>query len=125
MYLTQRGGGSAGFFPTNTKWGSTSTLTGLLPGGDLRGQSLGYWRPNFAMARGNYPGMGQITKDVFSETEKWYLGRMGQVAVDPNLLGVGIGALALGMFLLGGKHGPKLRKRKAARLRRRLAALEA
>jgi hypothetical protein len=102
MYLTEQCGDSRGYFPINTKWGGTSTLSGLLPGGGLR-----YFRPNFAMARGNYPGGG-----------------LGQLAVDPGTLAIGIGALALGMFLLGGKHGPRLRKRKAARLRRRLAELE-
>jgi len=51
-------------------------------------------------------------------------GMGADLAVDPKLLLTGVGLLAAGMFLLGGKHGPKLRKRKAARLRRRLAALE-
>jgi hypothetical protein len=106
MYLTQRGGSAPGYFPTNTKWGSTSTLTGLLPGGDLR-----YFRPNFAMARGLYPGAQSSN--------------LGQLAVDPTTLAIGVGALALGMFLLGSKKGPGIRKRRAARLRRRLAALEA
>jgi hypothetical protein len=105
MYLTPQA--SSGFFPLNTKWAGTSTLSGILPGGGLR-----YFRPNFAMARGNYPG---------AQSE----GTLGQLSVAPGTLALGIGALALGMFLLGGKHGPKLRKRKAARLRRRLAALEA
>lgn len=92
-----------GYFPINTKWGGTSSLSGILPGGGLR-----YFRPNFAMARGMYPGGG-----------------LGQLEVDPTALMLGIGALAVGMFLLGGKHGPKLRRRKAARLRRRLQSLEA
>lgn len=107
MYLTSTCGNSDGFFPINTKWGSSSSLNGLLPGGGLRGGTrLGYFRPNFAMNRGNYPGS------------------MGAIETDPSLLLVGVGALALGMFLFGAKHGPRLRKRKAARLRRRLAALE-
>jgi hypothetical protein len=46
------------------------------------------------------------------------------LTVDPKLLLTGVGLLAAGMFLFGAKHGPRLRKRKAARLRRRLAALE-
>jgi hypothetical protein len=98
-----------GYFPINTKWGGESTLSGLLPGGGLRG--LRYFRPNFAMARGMYPGRG--------------LGRMGDdttaVAVDPTMLGIGIGALALGMFLFGRKH-PK-RGRRRGRLRRALSEL--
>jgi len=52
------------------------------------------------------------------------LGRLGQISVDPTLLLGGIGLLALGMFLLGGKHMPKIRQRRAARLRRRLRELE-
>lgn len=103
MYLLSECSDSRGYFPINTKWGATSTLSGLLPGGGLR-----YFRPNQAMARNFIPGGG-----------------LGQLEVDPGTLAIGIGALALGMFLLGGKHGPRLRKRKAARLRRRLAALEA
>lgn len=46
------------------------------------------------------------------------------ITVQPTTLLVGVGLLAAGMFLLGGKHGPKLRKRKATRLRRRLAEVE-
>ncbi len=100
MYLlpnrTQADG--TGYFPINTKWGGTSTLTGLLPGGGLR-----YFRPNYAMARGNYPGGG-----------------LGQISVDPGTLATGIGALALGMFLFGRRHPKKARKgggklRRAAR----------
>jgi hypothetical protein len=91
---------SPGFFPTNPKWGGTATLSGILPGGGLR-----YFRPNYAMARGMYG--------------------LGQLEVDPTILLVGVGALALGMFLFGTKHGPKLRARKAARLRKRHAALGA
>lgn len=110
MYITGSGC-PTGYFPINTKWGGESTLSGILPGGGLRG--MNYFRPNFAMARGNYPGGGH----------SW--NSMGALEVDPTTLMIGIGALALGMFLLGGKHGPKLRRRKAARLRRRLAELEA
>jgi hypothetical protein len=93
-YVLQNGCCSTGYTPINTKWGGTSTLSGLLPGGGLR-----YFRPNFAMNRGWYPG-----------------GQMGQLEVDPTTLGLGIGALALGMFLFGRKH-PKRRRRKS-RLRR-------
>lgn len=109
MYFTSNCGESTGYFPENTKWGGTSTLSGLMPGGGLRGIGLGAYRPNQAMERGFYPG----------------LQGMGDLAVDPTMLIVGIGALALGVFLFGAKHGPRLRKRKAARLRRKLAALEA
>lgn len=107
MYVTTTGCPN-GFFPINTKWGGTSSLSGILPGGGLR-----YFRPNFAMARGMYPGGGH----------SW--NSMGQLEVDPTMLGLGIGALALGMFLFGSKHGPNLRKRKAARLRKKLRELEA
>jgi hypothetical protein len=117
MYLLSDCTDARGYFPINTKWGGTSTLSGLLPGGGLRGMAslaaMSYFRPNFAMARGNYPGAPGPG------------GTLGELEVDPGILAVGIGALALGMFLLGGKHGPRLRKRKAARLRRRLAQLEA
>jgi len=118
MYLLPNCTDARGYFPINTKWGGTSTLSGLLPGGGLR-----YFRPNFAMARGNYPGggdssgrqLGQMTKPESVAAEKWYLGRMsgrmGQLAVDPSLLAAGVGTLALGMFLLGRKH-PKRRKRR-------------
>jgi|SRR5579872_633838 len=106
-YITA-GGCPTGYFPINTKWGGESTLSGILPGGGLRGGRMGYFRPNFAMARGMYPGRG--------------LGRLGDdttgIAVDPTTLGLGIGALALGMFLFGRKH-PKRR----GRLRRALSEL--
>lgn len=108
MYLTSQCGDSRGYFPINTKWGGTSTLTGLLPGGGLRG----YFRPNFAMARGNYPGGGHA-----------FNSGLGDLTVDPSLLGIGIGALALGMFLFGRKHPKRARKR--GRLRRALRELKA
>jgi len=50
---------------------------------------------------------------------------LGQLDVDPTTLLVGIGVLALGMFLLGGKHVPRIRKYRAKRLRRKLRELEA
>jgi hypothetical protein len=157
MYLLPNCTDARGYFPINTKWGGTSTLSGLLPGGGLRGlpertwarvqygsQShspggglhyferpapLAYFRPNFAMSRGNYPGnqyvgapslgwLGQQTKDVSVMADKWFLSgmgrRMGQLAVDPSLLAAGVGTLAVGMFLLGRKH-PRRRKRRRAR----------
>jgi|HubBroStandDraft_6_1064221.scaffolds.fasta_scaffold17089_6 hypothetical protein len=89
MSYVLKSGCATGYTPINTKWGGTSTLSGLLPGGGLR-----YFRPNQAMARGMYPGRG-----------------LGQLEVDPTTLGLGIGALALGMFLFGRKH-PKKRRRK-------------
>lgn len=96
MYVTPNGCRN-GYFPINTKWGSESTLGGILPGGGLRG--LGYFRPNFAMARGLYPGGG-----------------LGQLEVDPTTLGFGIGALALGMFLFGRKHSKRRRRGHLSRL---------
>ncbi len=122
MYLLPNCTDARGYFPLNTKWGGTSTLSGLLPGGGLRGfrrpAPLGYFRPNFAMSRGNYPGnqyvgapsLGQQTKGASTMAEKWYLGRMG-LAVDPSLLAAGVGTLAVGMFLMGRKH-PKRRRRR-------------
>jgi hypothetical protein len=100
MSYVTAGGCPTGYFPINTKWGGTSTLSGLLPGGGLR-----YFRPNFAMARGMYPGGG-----------------LGQLEVDPTTLGLGIGALALAMFLFGRKH-PKRRGRRRGRVRRALSEL--
>jgi hypothetical protein len=97
MSYVTKSGCATGCVPINTKWGGTSSLSGILPGGGLR-----YFRPNFAMARGMYPGRG--------------LGDDTGVAVDPSALGLGIAALALGMFLFGRKH-PK-RRRRAGLLRR-------
>lgn len=104
-YILQSGC-ETGFTPINTKWGGTSSLSGLLPSGGLRGGRLSYFRPNFAMARGNYPGGGHSPA-------------MGQLQVDPTMLGLGIGALALGMFLFGRKHQKRARRR--GRIRRALA----
>lgn len=50
---------------------------------------------------------------------------LGQISADPTILFVGIGLLALGAFLFGSKHGPRIRRHRVARLRRRLARLEA
>jgi hypothetical protein len=112
MYITAKGC-PTGYFPINTKWGGESTLSGILPGGGLRG--LNYFRPNFAMARGNYPGGGHSWNSM---------GRMGDdVSADPTMLGLGIGALALGMFLFGRKHPKKARR--PGRLRRALRELRA
>jgi hypothetical protein len=110
---------------------------------------LGFYRPNQAMNHnyGGYGVSGLGAPAVYSIAEMkrvrpmsglahWknasqsHIGPgMGDdsasgVAVDPKLLLTGVGLLAAGMFLFGVKHGPRLRKRKAARLRRKLAALE-
>jgi hypothetical protein len=101
MYIT----GSdcpTGYFPINTKWGGTSTLKGILPGGGLRG--MGYFRPNYAMARGLYPGGG-----------------LGALEVDPLLLFLGIDALLFAMFL--SKKKSSRRGRRRGRVRRALARL--
>lgn len=102
MSYVLKSGCATGFTPINTKWGGTSTLSGLLPGGGLR-----YFRPNFAMARGLYPGRR--------------LGDDSGVSVDPASLGLGIAALALGMFLFGRKHPKK--PRRPGRVRRALQEL--
>lgn len=104
--------------------------------------NLGFYRPNQGMNRvySGYPLSGLGAPPVLSIAQMkavvplshWknvsqsHTGPgMGEdTTVDPKLLLTGVGLLAAGMFLLGGKHGPRLRKRKAARLRRRLAALE-
>ncbi len=99
MYLTSQCTDSNGYFPINTKWGSTSTLSGLLPGGGLR-----FFRPNQAMARGFIPGGG--------------LG--ADLTLDPTTLGLGIGALVLASFLFGRKHP---RNKRGGRVRRALREL--
>jgi hypothetical protein len=106
--------------------------------------NLGFYRPNQAMNRTyvGYPGLtGLGAPPVLSIATlkavhplhglgRWKyaqnatLGDDTGISVQPNTLLVGVGLLAAGMFLLGGKHGPRLGKRKAARLRRRLASLE-
>jgi hypothetical protein len=112
MYLAPTHTNAQGFIPVKRP----GTFAGLLPGGGLRyferPATLSYFRPNFAMARGNYPGNQTVG-----------LPNLGQLSVDPTTLALGIGALALGMFLFGGKIGPKLRKRKAGKLRQRREAL--
>src|SRR5882672_11700794 len=90
-----------------------------------------YFRPNQAMQRvyGGYPGLSGLgAPPVLSIAQMKAVrplsGLGGDVmstapvstgvAVDPKLLLGGLGLLAAGMFLLGGKHAPRLRKRKAA-----------
>ncbi len=90
---------------------------------------LGFYRPNQAMNRayGTYPGLAGLgAPPVFTIPQlKRHLTGLGQdVAVDPKLLLGGIGLLAVGAFLFGAKKGPGLKRRRAARLRRRLAAIE-
>lgn len=99
--------------PSNLSWFGDRLPPGL---GDL-GAGAGSGRFNRAVARGIYtlpftsaPGQGGAG--------------LGQLEVSPGLLLSGIGLLALGMFLLGGKHGPRIRRRRAARLRRKLRELE-
>jgi hypothetical protein len=77
---------------------------------------LGALRFNRAVARGMY------ALPFYEPPPRQRLGNLG-AQVDTTTLLLGIGALALGMFLFGGKVGPKLRKRRAARLRRRHVAL--
>lgn len=108
--------------------------------------NLGFYRPNQAMntVYVGYPGLAGLgAPPVVSIAQMKAVqplhglahwknvsqshtgpGMGADLAVDPKLLLTGVGLLAAGMFLLGGKHGPRLRKRKAARLRRRLASLE-
>ena len=50
---------------------------------------------------------------------------LGVLTADPTLLLGGIALLAAAMFLFGSKHGPRIRRRRVARLRRRLRELEA
>lgn len=95
--------------------------------------NLGFYRPNQAMNRvyGGY-GLSSLgappVLSIASMKAVRPLAGLGDVStdttVDPKLLLGGVVLLGAGMFLLGGKHGPRIRKRKAARLRRRLAALE-
>jgi hypothetical protein len=106
---------------------------------------LGFYRPNQAMNQvyGGYGVSGLGAPAVLSIAQMKAVRPMSGLAhwknasqshsgpgmgadlsVDPNLLLAGVGLLAAGMFLFGSKHGPGLRKRKAARLRRKLAALE-
>lgn len=80
---------------------------------------LGALRFNRAVARGMY------TMPFRETTPAGQLGAFGEVAVDPGLLMWGLGALALGMFLLGGKHTPRIKQYRVRRLRRKLARLEA
>jgi hypothetical protein len=109
---------------------------------------LGFYRPNQAMntvysGYAGYALSGLGSPPVFSIAQLKAIAPLSGLAhwknasqshtgpgmgadltVDPKLMMAGVGLLAAGMFLLGGKHGPRLRKRKTARLRRRLAALE-
>jgi hypothetical protein len=61
--------------------------------------ALGFYRPNQAISRGVYGRR---------------LSGLGQIEVDPTLLALGIGALALGMFLFGKKKSGKRRRRNVA-----------
>lgn len=90
---------------------SPSLLSGL-------GAGSGSGRFNRSVARGVYQ-----LPFVESAPQGGY--GLGQLSVDPTLLLLGIGTLAAAMFLLGGKTMPRFRRRRAARLRRRLRELEA
>ena len=94
--------------------------------------NLGFYRPNQAMNRvyAGYPGLSGLgAPPVLSIAQMQRVlplsGLGADVAVDSNLLLPGIGLLAGAMFLFGMKKGPRLRQRKADRLRRKLKALEA
>jgi len=76
------------------------------------GAGSGPGRFNRAVARGIY------TEPFVSRPFAGSRG-LGQLEVDPTLLIAGIGVLALGMFLLGGKHVPRI-KRRVRRARRRV-----
>jgi hypothetical protein len=71
--------------------------------------NLGFYRPNQAIERGHYTGRR--------------LQGLGQTSVSLSPLLVGIGVLAAGFFLLGSRTGPVLRRRRRARLERKLARL--
>lgn len=102
MYLTESCGNSDGFFPINTKWGSSSTLSGIMPGGGLR-----FFRPNQAMARGFIPAAGMSgLGDAFT--------------ADPTTLALGAGALVLAAFLFGRKHPRNPRGSRLSRAYREL-----
>lgn len=82
------------------------------------GAGAGSGRYNRAVDRGMYalpfvPFPGQGSRGL------------GQISADPSMLFLGIGLLALGAFLFGSKHGPRIRRHRVARLRRRLSRLEA
>ena len=68
------------------------------------------FRPNQAMNEvyGGYVTKSARLKGLGDDTSN--------IPVNPQMLFVGIGALALGVFLLGGKAGPALKRRKIARL---------
>lgn len=89
---------------------------------------LSFYRPNQSNYAG-YPGLtGLGAPPVLSIAQMKAvrpLSGMGDdVSMDPKLLLSGIGLLAAAVFVLGTKKGPVLRARRAARLRRKLKALE-
>jgi len=82
-----------------------------------RSPSLTGYRPNQAANR-VYAGWASPREQGAN------LSGMGDdVSVDPKLLLGGIGLLALGMFIFGGKAAPKMRARKVARLQQRRARI--
>jgi len=90
---------------------SPALLSGL-------GEGAGGGRFNRSVSRGMYrlPFVGAAGQGGAG---------LGQLAADPTLLLGGIALLALAMFLFGSKHGPRIHKRRVARLRRKLSRLEA
>jgi hypothetical protein len=91
---------------------------------------LGFYRPNQAANR-VYSGYGlsglgapAVLSIARMQAVRPLSGLGDDVTVDSSLLLPGIGLLAAAMFLFGSKHGPQLRKRRAARLRRKLQAIE-
>lgn len=85
--------------------------------------NLGGYRPNQAMDR-VYAGwsdpraMGPLSgpRGLGAFDDEY-------MSVDPKLLFAGLGLLAAGMFLFGGRAAPKMRARKVARLKRRRDSL--
>ena len=105
------GQGNSG--PYQTFPGTPGIPSGAVICPPVKHKGLGYYRPNQAFVQGRVlSGLG--------------------LDVQPTTLLIGIGALGVALFLLGGKVAPKLRRRRAAGLRRRreslsrrIAALEA
>jgi len=99
---------------------ATSTKTGT--------KSLGFFRPNQALARKLYfLGQDETTTanaQPPAPTPTIPIIPAGGLNVDPTMLIGGIALLAAAMFLFGTKKGPAIRRRRVARLRRRIAAIE-
>lgn len=92
---------------------------------------LGGFRPNQAMNRVysgySLSGLGAPPVRSIADLKRVLpLAGMGadDIPVDPKMLLGGVALLAGAMFIFGSKKGPILRQRRAARLRRKLKALE-